>query len=356
MNKVNLKDYVCSIPFINLEVHENQSYLCCPSWLKKHLPVNTKIDSSWNSTDSDEVRKSVIDGSFKYCDKTVCPHLNQLISGTTKNINPIYHKDDLPKSLSKKIQSFESGNTVPPSIIQFSFDRTCNLKCPSCRLNLIVENTDGISRVKNTIDEIEKIYSKDVTMLYITGTGDPFVSVGFRDFLRNFDESKWPSLKQIHLHTNATKWNKKMWDSMSRIHKYVKTCEISIDAGNKFTYENVTRIGGDWDELLENLKFISTIPTLKNIKTSFVVQTHNYKEMKSFYDLMTSIFGNRVNVFYGKIINWGTFTEEEFLNHKIWDTEHPLYNDFVNEINSFILKEKIRHNLQEFVNPIKKLI
>ena len=258
--------------------------------------------------------------------------------------------------LKTKIELFENEKIFSPSLINFCFDRSCNLKCPSCRLDMIVENTNGIKRVKSYINSVETEFGKDVKTLYITGTGDPFVSVGFRDFLRNFDSSKWPNLNKIHLHTNATKWNKKMWDSMSSIHPYVKTCEISIDAATKDTYENKVRLGGNWDELIDNLKFISTIPTLKSVKTSFVVQTENYKEMKQFYELMYSIFGNKLNVFFGKITNWGTFTNEEYMQHKIWDKAHPLYNDFVNELNSFILKDKIWHNLQEFVKSVKSVI
>jgi MoaA/NifB/PqqE/SkfB family radical SAM enzyme len=161
------------------------------------------------------------------------------------------------------------------------------------------------------------------------------VSVGFRDFLRNFNKSKWPNLKSIHLHTNATRWNKEMWESMPNIHPYVKSCEISVDAGTKETYETKTRINGNWDVLLDNLKFISTIPTLSSVKTSFVVQQKNYKEMKLFYDLMYSIFGKKVNVFFGKITNWGTFTDEDFLSEQIWNESHPEYNEFVKEVNSF---------------------
>ncbi len=78
--------------------------------------------------------------------------------------------------------------------------------------------------------------------------------------------------------------------------------------------------------------------------------------MENFYQLMTSIFGSKVNVFYGKINNWGTFTNSEYLDHKIWDESHPLYDDFVKELNSFVLKDKVWHNLQEFVNPTKNLI
>ena len=357
MKKIDLKDYVCGVPFAALEIHEKDRFLCCASWLKKYLPQNTSPKDAWESSEANEIRESVIDGSFRHCDKSQCPFLHQLENfGEIGNTNVLYHKNRLPKELKSNIESFKKGIVTPPSTIQFSFDRTCNLKCPSCRINLIVENSKGIERVKKTIDEIETQYGETTKRLYITGTGDPFVSVGFRDFLRNFDSTKWPSLSNIHLHTNATKWDVKMWDSMSNIHKYVKSCEISIDAATKETYENKVRLGGNWDELMDNLKFINTIPSLKSIKTSFVVQQKNYKEMKLFYDLMISIFSKKVNVYYGKITNWGTFTDDEYIGHKIWETNHPEYNEFIREVNLFLPKEQSWHNLQEFIIDKSKLI
>ena len=357
MSTLNLKDYICSVPFSNLEMQTETRYLCCPSWMTKKLPKNVSAKTAWESDEANDIRHSILDGSYKYCDKTQCPFLKQFLEiGNRGNTNALFHKDQLPINLKLAVDNFKKGNLNNPTNIVFSFDRSCNLKCPSCRIDLIVENSNGIDRVKKTINEIELEYANSIKTLYITGSGDPFVSVGFRDFLRNFDKTKWPVLEKIHLHTNATKWNKKMWDSMPNVHEYIKSCEISIDASTKNTYETLTRIGGNWDELIDNLNFIATIPSLKNIKTSFVVQTHNYKEMKSFYELMTSIFGNKVNVFYGKINNWGTFSESEYLIHKIWDESHPLYSDFVKEVNSFILKDKVWHNLQEVINPIRGLI
>ena len=35
---VNLKDYICSVPFNALEIMENRNYMCCASWLLKELP------------------------------------------------------------------------------------------------------------------------------------------------------------------------------------------------------------------------------------------------------------------------------------------------------------------------------
>ena len=148
-----------------------------------------------------------------------------------------------------------------------------------------------------------------------------------------------------------------MWDSMPNVHKYVTTCEISIDAGTKDTYENKTRLGGNWDTLINNLNFISTIKTLKSIKTSFVVQDTNYTEMETFYNLMYSIFGKKVNVFFGKITNWGTFSEGEFKLKQVWNTEHAEHELFKKEFNKMCKNTNLFHNLYEFVdNTTKTLI
>lgn len=357
MNNIDLNNFVCIKPFMNIEVHENSHFLCCGSWLKKYLPNNISTKDAWNSNEANEIRKSMLDGTYKFCDKTECPYLKQLLNfGNIGNTNVFYDKKNLPIEIENKINSFLNSEKIEPDMIHFSFDKSCNLKCPSCRLDLIIENSNGVNRVKKTIQEIENEFGNTTKTLLITGSGDPFISVGFRDFLRNFNPLKWPKLNKIHLHTNATKWNKKMWDSMPNIHKYVKSCEISIDAATKNTYENEVRLGGNWDELIENLKFINTIPSLKNIKTSFVVQKKNYKEMKMFYDLILNIFGKKANVYYGRINNWGTFSDKKYNEQKVWDSLHPEFNEFVEQLNSFLPAEQNWHNLQEFITTKKNLI
>ena len=346
---IDLKNYICGVPFNNLEIHDNVCFVCCPSWLPNKVELNEiPLKDVYNSEPFQEIRESILDGSFKYCNKELCPFLSKLVNYGIPS-GPIKLKE-ANKGLKKIVK-----NNTPDSLLM-NFDRTCNYKCPSCRVDLIVENSEGIKRVEKRIEDIDKYYSKHVKTLYITGSGDPFVSVGFRNYLRNFNPKKYPKLKSIHLHTNASMWNKEMWDSMPNVHKYVQTCEISIDAGTKDTYENKTRLGGNWKNLMNNLKFISTLPI--NVKTSFVVQDSNYMEMELFYNLMYSIFGNNVNVFFGKITNWGTFSEGEFKLKKVWDTEHPEHELFKKEFNKIWKNSNLFHNLYEFIEPntIKTLI
>jgi hypothetical protein len=221
---------------------------------------------------------------------------------------------------------------------------------------MIVANSDKIKSVNLTIEEIEEAYSDSIETIYCSGTADPFASVSYRNYLRNFNPKKYPNLKSIHLHTNASLWNKEMWDSMKAIHPYVRSCEISIDAATKHTYENVTRLGGNWDSLISNLKFISTIKELESIKCSFVVQQTNYMEMVDFLNIIQSIFDNRVKVFFGKITNWGTFSDETFKLLQIWSTEHPEHQLFLNEFKKVALNPYVFHNMYELINTPKSLI
>jgi wyosine [tRNA(Phe)-imidazoG37] synthetase (radical SAM superfamily) len=354
---MDLKQYVCGVPFANMELHERDNFMCCPSWLLKRLPSEVPVKDLWNSEEAKEIRKSIYDGSYKYCDKNQCPFLGEVLNSRKLNkVNPLLLKSSLPNFITDGYDVETGEMNIGPQMMQFSFDRSCNYKCPSCRVDVEIANSAKVKKVQAKIEEIETEYAKDITTLYITGSGDPFVSVGFRNFLRKFDPTKYPKLQHIHLHTNASMWNKEMWDSMKSIHKFVKTCEISIDAGTKETYENVTRLGGNWDNLISNLSFISTLPVLNYVKTSFVVQSCNYKEMTTFLDLMKSIFGKKVHVFFGKINNWGTFNEGEFKLLKVWDETHPEYNSFVEELNKVCLDYQVFHNMQEFVKIKKSLV
>lgn len=353
---VDLKNYICSVPFEALEIMENHNYMCCASWLTKELPNGVPIKDLWNSDEAIEIRKSVMDGSYRYCDKQQCPFLSKLISLNTNTSGPILHKDKLSGVMKR---SYETQNVLldgGPRIIQMSFDRSCNYKCPSCRVDMIVANSDKIKSANLTIEEIEEAYSDSIETIYCSGTADPFASVSYRNYLRNFNPKKYPNLKSIHLHTNASLWNKEMWDSMKAIHPYVKSCEISIDAATKHTYENVTRLGGNWDSLISNLKFISTIKELESIKCSFVVQQTNYMEMVDFLNIIQSIFDNRVKVFFGKITNWGTFSDETFKLLQIWSTEHPEHQLFLNEFKKVALNPYVFHNMYELINRPKSLI
>lgn len=352
---VDLKKYICTVPFHALEIVENRNYMCCYSWLKKELPRNVPLKDLWNSEEAIDIRKSVSDGSYRHCDKNQCPFLSKLLHLNVSNTGPIHHIDILDEKIKDSINNgckMEYG----PKILQFSFDRTCNYKCPSCRVEMIVADSQKIKKINSTINEIEETYSDSIELINCSGTADPFASVSFRNYLRNFNPKKYPNLKTILLHTNASLWDKEMWESMPNVHKYITGCEISIDAATKHTYENVTRLGGNWENLISNLRFISSIKTLKLVKCSFVVQQGNYTEMKTFLDLMHEIFGKKTKVFFGRITNWGTFSDGQFKLIDVADKSHPEHQLFLEEFNKVAKDPYVFHNMYESADIRKTLI
>ena len=319
---IDKTEYICSAPFNYTEVFDDRQYLCCPSWLPVDVWDGKSIKSSFFSDKAKEVRESIIDGSYKFCDEKQCPYLSGL-----KNDN--YSTKFVPKD-ENTIKFFRKKNEI--ETINFCFDRSCNFQCPSCRSELINYYGKDRKQVEEKLDEITNEISSTIKRLHLTGTADPFYSKSFREFLETLDSKKFTKLESIHLHTNGSLWNKKMWERVKAIHPYVKSCEVSIDAGTKETYETKTRIGGKWDVLLENLEFITTIDTIKFFSFSFVVQDSNFREMNLFYDMITNYMKDsksKFDVFYNSIVNWGTYTEEEYLEKNVTNPNHKYHKDFL---------------------------
>ena len=66
------------MPYLYFEIMpEGDVYTCCPAWLPKPIGNILKQDKDqiWNSKSAQQIRKSVTEGSFEFCDKSVCPSL-----------------------------------------------------------------------------------------------------------------------------------------------------------------------------------------------------------------------------------------------------------------------------------------
>jgi molybdenum cofactor biosynthesis enzyme MoaA len=219
------------------------------------------------------------------------------------------------------------------------------------------ENSEKHKDKLKILNEIETKFATHIKTILITGSGDPFYSKIYRNYLINFDGEKYPNLENIRIVTNGKMLNEKMWNSLSA-NKYIKEIEISIDAGTKYTYENVTRLNGDWDVLINNLKFISTITTINNLILSFVVSEKNYLEMGVFYNVMSEIFKNsnfRLCLNYTQHVHWGdgAYSEEEVKKIQVFKNNHPLFNSFLDELKYINEKEIVQHNFHHLF--IKKL-
>lgn len=366
-----LKKFVCKIPFRHLEIFEGRSHLCCASWMPH--PIMHTFDENgneniniWNDPFTKKIRESVLDGSYKFCSKELCPHLNTLIN--TNEIPDVFvEKSKLPF---KDWDGYTISNTAEvsqtPASINFTFDWSCNLSCPSCRIKFIMANGRQVEKINLTLDYINKYYAKDVRKIFITGSGDPFASKSFRKFLKEFNPALYPNIIDIHLSTNGNLFNKKQWDLIKNAQTFIKTVEISIDAATKHTYENIVRIGGNWDILMENLNFIGDIETIQDLRLSFVVQQSNYKEMFDFVKLVFEKFENRIKsrkllkettVYFGKIAHWEAISLENYEKQAVWMSTHPEFKNLISELEkvySYKNKINIQSNLTDLLSQSPK--
>ena len=319
--KIDLKNYFCDLPFTYTEIHKDRQTVCCPYWNTTNIKKSPDYLKNWFSEEAKELRASMLDGSFKTCSREFCPHLNMLIN-KGKVTGPI-----------RPIEEFNPNNYNKPKRVKLCIDQSCNLKCPTCRDELIPNTDLNTAMTLSQLKRLEEGFSDELEEFFTSGTGDPFYSKPMRDYLINFPVEKYPNLKTIIIHTNGILWTPKIWAKLEKVHQYINQCEISIDASCKDTYE-VVRRGGKWDTLIDNLHFLRTIETVKKVSTSFVVQYDNYTEMEDFVKLMNGIFkGYKVNtvVFY-RVSNWGTYTEEEFNKVNVFDRSHPEHDQFLKEV------------------------
>ena len=366
-NVDKLTKYVCEEPFLYTDVHTHGQFVCCPAWGPPNIKVdidgtpNEKlfnesddVQRNWTSDTAYQIRKSVYDGSYSVCNHDLCPKLNQL-----KNSNIIPEKVLLKEDFEKKynIRNLEDikNFSTPPEEILFGFDRSCNLQCPSCRVSLVTNDNVESKAYKNKLHllkSIEDSYGSNLKRILVTGSGDPFYSTIYRQYLQNFDKSKYPNLESLQIITNGVILNEKMWNSLKAA-PYIKFIEISIDAGNKFTYENVTRLNGDWDRLISNLKFIATLDTIDDIVCSMVVSKNNYKEMKEFYNLITEIFKDckgGLGINYRQIANWWTYDLKQLKDLQVFEEEHSDFYDFLIELKKIHDLPFVNHNFHHIIS------
>lgn len=334
----NLHDRFCSRPFELFELHENGSvFLCCPSWLPGAVGNLNSQDAHaiWNSKRAQEIRRSMLDGDFKHCSRKLCP----LIASNSLPTRAEARRDPLWRDVIDNHKLTVDGT---PKVINLSNDRSCNLSCPSCRTQRInFTGGRGYELRKKLQDRlVEAFFSKptdDKFSINVTGSGDPFASRVFREFLLGLDGRDFPNMK-IALQTNGTLFNEKNWKRIKKIHGNISTVFVSFDAASEATY-NVTRRGGNWQHLMKNVGFLSGLRAqglIKYLRLDFVVQRANFREMPDFVKFGTSLAIDKV--FFSQATNWGTWGLSEFKTICPWEPDHPEHADFQRVMRDPILK------------------
>jgi radical SAM protein with 4Fe4S-binding SPASM domain len=323
----------CKFPFEKIVIgRQGDVYNCCSGWLPKAIGNVFKeqdFNKIWNSEAVQAIRTSMINETYDFCIPGYCPYL----------LNGIY-------KISKKTTCDDNSRTKAqdiilskgPATMVINYDPTCNLHCKSCRKRIITlgkEQTGWL--LKFQADLVDTPLFRNVHELILAGHGEPFASKVYLTLLKNIDEQRFPHLK-ITLITNGILFSPANWESISNAHYAINFIKVSIDAATKGTYAKI-RCGGDFDLLLKNLEFMSELKKQMKCKlqATFVMQKENYREMPAFVILMKKYSFDQI--FFSKIVNFESFSEEEFQDVAIHRKDHPEHSAFLEILRNPVMKE-----------------
>lgn len=336
----------CSKPFDTLAIDaRGRLRVCCDDWLDTSLGDvrNGGLLEQWNSPTAQSLRASILDGSYRYCNKQQCPDLVKKSLPKIEDVTNPRHR--------AWIDNNECIIKEAPAHLSLGYDQTCNLKCPTCRDDFIVLKNAAFERAEKIHNRVVEELIPHAKTALITGEGDAFSSRLFRRFLQELDAAETPNLT-IYLMTNGLAFTPQMWDSMAKAHQAISGVSISVDAATPETY--ALNRGGNFEKLKQNLKFLGGLikqSELSFLEISFVVQANNYREMPEFVALAKDI-GCR-SVLFMKLIFWnGTYPQAQWQDRAVHLPEHPEHQEFLDMLSHPLVQDPIvdLSNLSDLVN------
>ena len=312
-----LSNCVCLDPLRRMELDwDGKVRTCCAMWTNYVIgnwKVNT-LQEIWEGARAEHFRSSVIkDKTFKYCNAFNCDQLA---------------KKEFDTDRSERLEDYLKGKKINIETLHFNVDDSCQLSCPSCRVSvryhrdIFKTNPEYLTIANEVIDLFDNGY---IERLYLTGGGDPFYNESCEYLM---DKIKGTPRSHLILHTNGLGFTEDWWKSHTNLHRMVHWITISIDAGNKKSYDKVRR-GGNWKKLLENLRFIASLDIV--VTLNIVIQNDNYESFPELIHLTTELneLGtSKFDIFASKIMKWDAIPDHEFKQKAVWDENHPEHKKF----------------------------
>lgn len=284
----------CPRPFDTVLIDKQGScYACeCQSWLPQSIgnlqvkPLQEIIGNGMHR----HLQNSITDGTYRYCNENQCSYIK---SGDVLHGQP------------ERIQH-----------LRLAIDDSCNLRCPSCRKNMIFHKkgsayTMGL-RLADKINDWLHTHEHPI-QVHIGSDGDPFASLVYRHFME-----QTPKRNNIRysILTNGLMF-KEFYHKVPYVINNLQELGVSMDGATRETYEKL-RLGGKWEKILEGLECMAEQKQKYGFRfiIHFVVQKDNYHEMETVIDLAQQYGADRV--WLNKIEDWGT--SDDFHTQNIWDT------------------------------------
>ena len=332
-----LKRSFCTVPWENLEIGSwgeeiektGNAYLCCPG----QLPFSVgnvrerPAEEVWNSDAAQEVRRAILDGSFRFCSHIHCP----LIGG-----RHLPTREEVLAKARAKAGNLDAGleELYParadhgPEELHLSYDRSCNLSCPSCRSAKYTATPERQGEMEAAFGNMVRRLAKRARAVYLDGAGEALASKHSRILLKSLTRADFPHLK-LHLISNGQLLDRRAWEEFD-LRGRVEWIFLSMDGAREETYR-ITRRGGTLERFLANLSFLDELRQKQGekfgITIQYVVSALTFREMPEAVRLLRRYHVDRL-VFIA-FRNWGHMPKAESRKWIVTNPEHPDHEEFV---------------------------
>nr|WP_300786823.1 radical SAM protein [uncultured Acetatifactor sp.] len=289
-------DLDCRTMLNHLEIfHDGDTRCCCTTFVRQNLDnmMEKSVSGLWNSAKHRIMCLSTENRTYSFCDKTMCPLFVE-----KKETKGNGHGLDRPYRTM----------TPAPEVLALGHDASCNLACVTCRREVCFAKGEEREKVNRVTDKIRKDYLPACSFLILAGDGEVFASPAYREIYESLDCNP----RYIRLLSNGMLFTPVNWERFKKNKTGRIMLTVSIDAASKQTYERIRR-NGNFDTLKQNMEFAADLRKkgeLRYFRMNFVVQRDNYQEMVPFVQWGEALGVDEV--FFTKILNWGTYTAEEF--------------------------------------------
>ena len=310
-----LQTHSCVRLFNNFQIDApGNVHICCDTWLPDRVGnlLEMTADELFNSKKIKDIVDDMQKGKFSYCND-LCPTLNDFLHDR-------HQQFIIPQT------ELDAVVSTQPFNITLSYDPSCNLQCPSCRNELIV--LDVINPVSKYELHLHRVHTqakrliellletKNEVIVSITGSGDPFASALYWNYIKELAQEPIPHNLRITLTTNGLLMTEKNWNEIKSLWPYIVGINVSIDAATEETYK-IVRKNGVFSKLKKNLDLLDQMivggcfPRMASWQTRFVVQKENYTELKSFVEWQLS-YESKPSIWTHLVAHWSHMTDAQY--------------------------------------------
>lgn len=268
-------------------------------YLLGNLRDNT-MSEVYNSEAALEFRRSLIEGTYDYCNEENCPYMaNNILDSQLIEI------DEIPEY---------------PEIVSLAYDRRCNYHCTCC-ISRCDDKMD--SKIQEKIENEIRKTLPHVKVFSANGLGEFFVSDSMLKLVSEWNPKEIEHAK-FEMETNGSLFNQKNWEKIKNIGEADLSVIITVHSFDEAAYQYLSGTSIKISQIEDNLRFVKSLREQEKInflEIALVAQERNFRTLPTFIRRCLDEFGaDRVRV--------RRFLPEKAMDENIewfFDVRNPLH-------------------------------